>query len=94
LLSQSLVTACEKVLLALDMSLNAGKSCCMHIGSRFDKPCANVCTHDGRQLSWVKKLRYLGIFIVSSRNFKFSLDHAKRSFYRAANSMAMVKSGE
>jgi len=71
---QSLVTASEKVLLALDMSLNAGKSCCMRIGSRYDKPCANVCTHDGRQLSW-----------VSSRSFKCSLDHAKRSFYRAAN---------
>ena len=71
------------------MSLNAGKSCCMRIGSRFDKPCANVnvCTHDGRQISWVKELRYLGIFIVSSRNFKCSLDHAKRSFYRAANSI-------
>jgi len=52
-----------------------------------DKPCANVCTHDGRQLSWVKELRYLGIFIVSSRNFECSLDHAKRSFYRAANSI-------
>jgi len=81
-----LVTACEKVLLALDMSLNAGKSC-MRIESRFDKPCANVCTHDGRQLSWVKELRYLGFFIVSSRNFKCSLDHAKRSFYHAANSI-------
>jgi len=58
----------------------------MRIGSRFDKPCANVCTHDGRQLSWVKELRYLGIFIVSSRNFECSLDHAKRS-KRAANSI-------
>jgi len=48
---QNLVTACEKVLLTLDMSLNAGKSCSMRIGSRLDKPCANVCTHDGRQLS-------------------------------------------
>ena len=66
------------------MSLNVGKSCCMRIGSRFDKPCANVCTHNGRQLSWVKELRYLGIFIVSSRNFKCSL---LRSFYRAANSI-------
>jgi len=84
---QSLVTACEKVLLALDMSLNAGKSCCMHIGSRNDKPCANVCTHDDRQLSWVNELRYLGIFMVSSSSFKCSLNHAKRSFYRVANSI-------
>ena len=73
------------------MSLNAGKSCCLCIGPRHDKPCANVSTCDGRQLglSRVKELRYLGIFIVSSRNFrpKCSLDHAKRSFYRAANSI-------
>jgi len=80
---QSLVTACEKVLLALDMSLNADKSCCMRIGSN----CANVCMHDSCQLSWVKELCYLVIFIVSSRSFKCSLDHAKRSFYRAANSI-------
>ena len=39
--------------------------------------------------AWVKELRkelrYLGIYIVSSRFFKCSLDYAKRSFYRAAN---------
>jgi len=33
------------------------------------------------------KVRYLGIFIVKSRTFKCSLDHAKRSFYRAANAI-------
>ena len=31
--------------------------------------------------------RYLGIYITKSRVFKCSLDHAKRSFYRAANSI-------
>ena len=30
-------------------------------------------------------MRYLGLFIVRSRMFKCSLDHAKRSFYRAVN---------
>jgi len=30
-------------------------------------------------------MRYLGIFIVRSRTFKGSLEHAKKSFYRAAN---------
>ena len=32
-------------------------------------------------------LRYLGIFIICSRLFKISLDHAKRSFYRSANAI-------
>jgi len=32
-------------------------------------------------------MRYLGIFIVRSRTFKCSLEHAKKSFYRAANAV-------
>jgi len=82
---QRLVTACEKVLLELDMSLNPGKSCCIHICPRYDKICTNIVMFNGRQLTWVNELRYLGIFIVSACNFKISLDHAKRSFFRAAN---------
>ena len=30
-------------------------------------------------------MRYLGIFIVRSRKLKCSLEHAKKSFYRASN---------
>jgi len=30
-------------------------------------------------------MRYLGLFIVRSHTFKYSLDNAKRSFYRAVN---------
>ena len=36
---------------------------------------------------WVNELRYLGIFFVSACCFKISLDHAKRSFFRAANAI-------
>ena len=32
-------------------------------------------------------LRYLGVFIIRSRIFKCSLDHARKSFYRSANSI-------
>jgi len=35
--------------------------------------------------NWVIEVRYLGIFIVSSRQFKCTLDYAKRSFYSAVN---------
>ena len=38
-------------------------------------------------LPWVEEIRYLGIFMVRSRTFKCSLDHAKRSFYRALNAI-------
>ena len=41
----------------------------------------------GDALPWVDEIRYLGIFIVSTRYFKCSLDHAKRAFYRASNAI-------
>ena len=40
-----------------------------------------------RLFSWVSELRYLGVLIVRSRVFKFSLVYAKRSFHRAVNSL-------
>jgi len=49
--------------------------------------CANVCSITGHVLPWVTELMYLGVFIVRSRNFKCSLDTAKRSFYRAADAI-------
>ena len=52
---------------------------------RCDKHCKNICTSGGHFIPWVDDMRYLGLFIVQSRTFKSSLDHAKRSFYRAAN---------
>ena len=42
---------------------------------------------DGTVFSWVDEMRYLGIFIVRSRMFKCSLEHAKKSFYHAANAV-------
>ena len=41
----------------------------------------------GNNLPWVNEIRYLGIFIVSHASFRCSTDHAKRSFYRAANAI-------
>jgi len=42
--------------------------------------CVPVCCLSGVSLPWVDELRYLGIFIIRSRVFKISLDHAKKSF--------------
>ena len=41
----------------------------------------------GAALPWVDEVRYLGVFMKSSGVFKCSLDHAKKSFYRAANAI-------
>jgi len=42
---------------------------------------------DGRELALADEIRYLGVFIVRATKFKCSVDHAKRSFYCAANSI-------
>jgi len=57
------------------------------IGPRCDTVFAIVCSITGHVLPWVTELRYLGVIIVRSRNYKCSLDTAKRSFYREANAI-------
>ena len=84
---ERLLHACERELEWLDMSINYKKSGCLRIGPRYDVKCANVVSVSGRVLSWVCELRYLGVYVLSSRQFKISLENAKRSFYRAANSI-------
>ena len=44
-----------------------------------------VVSSTGKVIPWSNEIRYLGIYIIGSREFKCSLDFAKKSFYRAAN---------
>ena len=74
---QLLFHLCQLELAWLDMSINTKKSCCMRIGNRFDSDCANITSLDGTSLPWVRELRYLGVFLISSRKFKCSLHYAK-----------------
>ena len=46
--------------------------------------CVSITT-DGNMLRWTSELRYLGVFIVSSKEFKCSMESAKKKFYKAAN---------
>jgi exonuclease III len=85
-LQRTLLT-CERELLAIGMSINIKKSCCMRIGPRFDAACNNITTSSGYCLPWVDEIRYLGVHIVSSRLFKCSFDQSKRSFYRSINAV-------
>jgi len=52
--------------------------------------CASITTCLGQPLQWVSEFRYLGVFIVSSRSFKCSLVHAKRSFYAVVTAWLIV----
>ena len=84
---QALLNCVETDLLWLDMKLNASKSFCMRIGPRFIFDCCKIRTKSGIELEWVNKIRYLGVFFVSSSKFKCCLDSCKRAFYKAFNAI-------
>jgi len=44
-------------------------------------------TLNGSELIWVKELRYLGIYLVSSNNLKCNYANAKKAFYRSFNAI-------
>ena len=61
----------------------------MRIGPRNDYRVSNTC--DGHKLPWSNEIRYLGTYIVQSRQFKCSLDHAKNhSFVRSTLSLVKL----
>jgi len=84
---QQLLHVCEQELRWLDMSINVKKSACMRIGPRFNAKCNNIITVDGRELTWVDNIRYLGVYVTAARMFNCSIHNAKRSFYRAFNAI-------
>jgi len=67
------------------MFINYKKSCCLKFGHRHDIKCADGVSLSGRILPWVCEVLYLGVYILTSRQFKISVHNAKRSFHRAAN---------
>jgi len=84
---EHLLHACESELAWLDMAINFSKSCCIRDCPRRDKSCANISSKTGSNIPWVTEMRYLWVYFVQSRYLKCSLTVAKRSFYRAGNSI-------
>ena len=84
---QQLFSNCERELIYLDMKINVKKSSCMRIGPRCDVRAVSISTNDGYSLPWVNEIRYLGIFIIQSCQFRCTFACAKQSFYRALNAI-------
>ena len=71
---ERLLHICERELEKLDMVINTKKIVLsIRIGPRHDVVCANIVSLNGSVISWTSELRYLGVYIVSSRVFKCSL---------------------
>ena len=84
---QTLLTSCENKLRSLGLEINVKKSMAIRIGPRFNVVCPPLLMSDGRQVQWVDCIRYLGVYIKSSRYFRCLFDRAKRSFYRSFNAV-------
>ena len=82
---QNMFTICELELQALDLVINPKKSSCIRIGPRNDITCVRICSSSGVLLPWVKEMKYLGVAILSCRNFKISTEESRRAFHRTAN---------
>jgi len=68
------------------LTLIINKSTCLRIGQAYNHKCRNISTLDGHEITWSDSIRYLGVYIKSSKTFVCCLSHAKSSFYRAFNS--------
>ena len=78
---ERLLHACENELDWLDLAINFKKSCCVRIGPRYDATCVPIAIYSlsGHLISCSDEVRYLGIYITSSRVFKCSVSYAKRN---------------
>ena len=61
----------------------------MRIGPRNDYTVSNIVTCDGHKLPWSNEIRYLGTYIVQSRQFKINVLSImpKKSFFRSLNAI-------
>jgi len=71
----------------LDMSINANKSACLRVGPSYNSACCNLTTLHGREIMWTDKVRYLGVYLVSSKVLSCNYGLKKKSFYRAFNAI-------
>ena len=81
---QKMIDICVAEACYLDMKFNATKSMVMRIGQGFRRVCNNV-NLDGRNLLFVDKVRYLGIFIKSDKIFKICTNESTCRYFRSVN---------
>ena len=63
---EHLLHACESELAWLDMAGNFNKSCCIRVGPRCHKSCANISSKTGSNIPWVTEMGYLEVYFVQS----------------------------
>jgi hypothetical protein len=83
---QRMLDICSSFAVELDIQFNATKSVAMRIGKRHDVKCAEL-ELSGKALVYVRSLKYLGVHIIASNNFRCKYDHVKHKFYKIFNAI-------
>ena len=81
---QQLIDICCENLAECDLLINSRKTTCVRIGPRH---CHTDCDLylNGDKLIWKSEVKYLGINILSGRNFRCNLQPVRQKFYRSVN---------
>lgn len=83
---QSLINTSVKELSSIGLSINTSKTFCIRIGPRHTIKPTRVLINS-KTIDWVNELCYLGVTIVSSKNFKLNLQNRKQKYFRALNAI-------
>ena len=81
---QKMIAICNKELDWLDMRVNINKSSFLRIGRRHNISTTDIFISD-IPISKSNEIRYLGIYIVSGRNFKCNMHCSKIKYFRCLN---------
>ena len=85
---QTLLLATETYCKQWDIMLNAKKTKNMSFGVKHNLPQLVI---DGKQIEWVQSWSYLGITLVSHKEFNCSIDQKVKSFYRSVNAILRIE---
>jgi hypothetical protein len=81
---QCMIDMCSQVLGSCYLQLNSKKSFLLRVGPRHNFTDAKL-TLNGQVIAWKSEIRYLGVFIVSAKNFKCNLQTNRQKFFIATN---------
>ena len=81
-----LLDICSSFFDEIDMPINFAKSKCIRFGSRFNSDCADIYLN-GVILSWVSRLKYLGVTVIAGKHLTCDFAEARHKFFGSFNTI-------
>ena len=83
---QSMINICFTEGAKLDIIFNASKSCLFKVGKVFNDNLMSLKL-GSQSLCWMNKLKYLGLYFISSKSLKVDISNCIRKCYSSANAI-------